>query len=275
VNDPSLARKRRRDRWGGAFLTLLAIGLALVVWIGPFRSQPPTDPLTLCLKDRPPKALLVVLVDTTDPISPIQKAQVDNELQNEIDKLVQYSEIQLYEVGPFGSELLKPIAAPVCDPGNPGSEDNGPKLNSNPRLDRKRWQSRFARPLNMKMKQLLSAPSAKTSPILESIQSVSVTVFGRPEFDEVPKKLVIVSDMVQNTAGFSQYDGVIPFERFRHEPYYITVRPHLKGVEVSILYLRRRNVIHIQGRAHIDFWKDYFADAGATFSSSAVTPIEG
>ena len=99
---------------------------------------------------------------------------------------------------------------------------------------------------------------------MESIQQVSVQEFLGKDLETVPKQLVIVSDMLQNTAGFSQYHGVEPFDTFRQSPYYIKVRTSLSKVEVTLFYLRRSTSGNLQGRRHIEFWENYFKDAGAT-----------
>jgi hypothetical protein len=267
--DPATERKKLADRMGIAVIVIVAIIVAGVLWESHSRTAQALDATTFCPKDGPPAGLLVVLIDTTDPISAVPQAQVKNQLQDDIDKLPEYAEVQLYTVGPVGGSLLRPVAT-VCNPGSGQGEDF---FWHNPRMEKSRWQRRFIDPLDHKLDRLMTAPSADTSPILESIQSIAASVFGRPEFDSVPKRLVIVSDMAQNTAGFSQYRGPESFEQFRHGSYYLTVRPHLDRVDVSILYLLREDVRRIQDHQHIEFWQDYFSDAGATLSG--VTSIEG
>ncbi len=164
--------------------------------------------------------------------------------------------------------MLRPLAT-VC---NPGNGKGASEFNSNPRRLERRWKQQFSDSLEHQLTSLLKAPSANTSPILESIQNVSASVFDAPAFKQVPKQLIIVSDMVQNTPGFSQYRQSETFDQFKHTPYYLTVRPNLDGVNVTILYLRRADVFRIQGRTqHLDFWRDYFTDAGAIgFSSDSI-----
>ena len=60
---------------------------------------------------------------------------------------------------------------------------------------------------------------------------------------------------------------------YKSEPLYERVRANLKGVTAEIWYLRRDAGAAVQGRAHIAFWSDYFADQGA--SLDRVVQIEG
>ena len=56
----------------------------------------------------------------------------------------------------------------------------------------------------------------------------------------------------------SQYDNNISFENFNKTVDYLTTRSDLSNVEVKIYYLRRQNLINIQGKRHIEFWQKYF-----------------
>ena len=272
--DREAQQKRREDRQG--YLVIAAL-VVIVVGAGSYLyffapTTRPLDPVTNCPTDgKPPAQITVVLLDTTDPLSAIQNREVFNKVTPEADNAPRYAEIKLFAVEPAGNAILRPLAT-VCNPGN-GEELN--KFWASPRVMAQiaqRWREHFIAPLNVELKSLMTAPSANTSPILESIQNVSASVFDAPAFKQVPKQLIIVSDMVQNTPGFSQYRQSETFDQFKHTPYYLTVRPNLDGVNVTILYLRRADVFRIQGRTqHLDFWRDYFTDAGAIgFSSDSI-----
>jgi hypothetical protein len=250
--DRAAERKKQKTLQGILLLALagllVAAGFYYEMVLAP--AVRPRDTSTLCPMDgRPPASAIVVLLDTTDRLSAVQQTQVINELARTIDDAPQYTKIQLFAVGPAGNTMLRPLAT-VC---NPGSGKGANTWNSNPELMQRRWQKKFLIPLDYQLDALLNAPPADTSPILESIQNVAAGVFDAPASDGIPKQLVIVSDMVQNSTGFSQYRRFETFEQFKRSSYYLTVRPHLDGVEVSILYLRRADVRRIQGLKHTEF----------------------
>lgn len=231
--------------------------------------NPQPDPHTGCIKDRKPVDLTAILIDTTDRLSVIQRNYVQDKLQDRIDKTPDGGEVALYTVGPVGDKLLT-AEADVCNPG--GGQNENP-LYGTARLMKRRWKRIFADKLHNVLETLLSSSDSPTSPIMESLQSISVGVFEKPRYDGVPKNLVIVSDMVQNTTGFSQYRERGAFRKFQANSYYIEVRPEFDGVNVSILYLRRPATRPIQTAAHIEFWRDFFEDAGA--KSFSVESVEG
>jgi hypothetical protein len=75
------------------------------------------------------------------------------------------------------------------------------------------------------------------------------------------RRLVVISDMAQNSANFSQYNHkgaqvALPTELG-------VFRPDLKGATVRIHYLLRPSLRRIQGPEHQETWQAFFERAGA------------
>ncbi len=222
------------------------------------RDRVALDPATLCPQNGPPAGLLVVMIDTSDSLNIVQRTAVSNQIQQAIGKIPDHGEVQLYTIGTVTNELLQPQVT-VC---NPGNAEGASELTSNPRRIGERWKRKFIEPVNEQLSKMLQGSGSNNSPIMESIQSVGVSVFDKPNLHDLrDKRLVIVSDMLQNTAGYSHYRGDESYSRFRASSYYLKVRPNLDGVDVTILYLRRIEVKHLQGKRHEEFWENYFSDA--------------
>jgi hypothetical protein len=147
---------------------------------------------------------------------------------------------------------------------NPGKGDDLNRIYQNPELVRKRWEQDFADVLSEKLDELMAAPDSLRSPIYEAVQAVAVRAFGKPEFDQVPKRLIVVSDLLQNVPekGSSHYRGVPDFDEFRASAYFSQVRADLRDVHVYLFYMNRSDH-KVQGAEHIRFWEDYFAAQGA------------
>src|SRR5262249_17302583 len=130
----------------------------------------------------------------------------------------------------------------------------------NPTLLAKHWQERFAAPLDAAFEQMMTPRAAeKYSPIMETIQSVALTAFERVPTVSA-RRLVMASDMIQNTREFSQYSSRgVSFVEFQRTPYFNRVRCDLGDSNVTILYLNRDATPAIQGKDHINFWRDYLA----------------
>jgi hypothetical protein len=262
-------RKRRRDIAGYIIVLVcfLIIGGAVALYFHTKKTEVAIDLQTLCPLDGP-EGLTVVLIDRTDPFTTIEREDLRQQLTRLRDTLPLHSAIEVYSIGPVGEELLRSEGMRLC---NAGRAEDVDALTANPRLTEKRWKERFAAPLDKLFDKMVSSNTSERSPILESIQSISISAFGNLSATTKYRKLVIASDMLQNTEVLSQYKEVAPFSQIRDSDIYRRIRTDLTGVDVEILYIRRDSTI--QGRKHIDFWQDYFADSGARLIH--VTTIQG
>jgi hypothetical protein len=254
-------RKRRQDflGWLLILVSFLAVAGFVYFYHGAVSRAVLLNPDNMC-PQAGPHSITVVLIDMTDPLDAVQHEDVRKQLEDIKDSVPRYGEIELFTVAPAGGTLLSPKLV-ACNPGR-GSEIN--PMYGNPTFVEKRWHTAFSDRADEVLGTLLQSQTLATSPIMESIQQVGVQAFVGRSVENIPKQLIIVSDMLQNTSGVSQYRGTESFEDFRRSPYYMTVRPSLSSVDVTILYLRRMNASRLQGRRHIEFWEDYFRDAGAS-----------
>lgn len=263
-------RKRAQDRLGIALIVFVALVIA-GGGAGYFylqQTRVALDETTLCPKDGV-WTLTVVLVDRTDPLTTMQGGALRKRLEEVKDSVAQYGALQIYSVEPIGEALLRPVVD-ICNPGR--GADIDPAI-GNPRLVEKRWQERFATPIEALLDDLMQIHEADSSPIMESIQSIAVSTLSGNAVAEISKRLIIASDMLQHTAEYSQYGGNLNFQEFRKSGYYRRVRADLRGVEVEIIYVRRNTRRAVQGKAHIQFWRDYIDDLGGTLTR--VVALEG
>lgn len=214
-----------------------------------------------------PAAQIVLLVDTTDPFTPTQRlafAALLRELGS-----VHVKKGELLSVFVLG-EAADPSSEPVFEMCNPGNGDHANRWTSNPEKLRKRHDERFARPLEAIVERLDATKPAQASPIMEMLQVVAINGFRRNGVSG-RKRLIVVSDMMQNTASYSHYRGDNDFHRFRELPYFQRVKTDLRTVSVELRYLMHSPAI--QNRKHAKFWEDYFREMGA--SLTAVGFLEG
>jgi hypothetical protein len=219
----------------------------------------PVDRITGCPKDGDYSAIFAVLLDTTDSFSPVQQEIIQKKLDEVAEELPRYGKFEVFVVRASSDQLIEPIIQ-VCNPGR-GSDTN--EWVGNPRLMEKRWHDKFIDPLDSSLKSALSASvSANQSPILEEIQQVSVHAFFETPTQSA-KRLVVVSDMLQNSTVLNQYRQPESFEAFEQTSGFVKVRPELRDVDVTILYVRRSSEFKRQGKRHIEFWQDFFDASGA------------
>jgi hypothetical protein len=245
-----------------AVIAVILIGGGTALALKGRSAAVPTDAATLCPTKRPPSEIVIILLDVSDKFSEPQRLQIQNHLARIRDSVPRFGLVEVYTVDRLRRRLTEPVSH-LCNPGT-GADLN--RIYQNPELAKKKWEG-FATKLTGDINRQISSPALATSPIFEAIQATAVRTFGKPEYDRLPKRLVIVSDLLQNVpAELSMYRGVPSFESFERTPYYSRVRSDLKDVSVLVYYLVRPSVAN-QDRRHIAFWDAYFQSQGATMES--------
>ena len=259
-----LKRKQTQDR--RALILIAVIGVVAAGIVGAYfyvqQSHVPLDTVSLCPIDGP-RELTAVLIDRTDPLNKVQSAALRVRLQKIKTEVPRYGEIQIYTVRPLETGLLRPELR-ICNPGR--GADVNPAI-GNPRLAERKWQESFASRLDALIAEMVASSEANVSPVMESVQSVALSAFSSNSLHGKPKKLIIVSDMIQNTPGHSQYRGITSFQNYKTSKHYRHVRADLTNVSVEIIYILRDTKVRddkarLQGKRHIEFWQHFFADMG-------------
>ncbi|OWJ64022.1 hypothetical protein [Inquilinus limosus] len=267
-----VARRRRPRRRGSASESgglwkagLIAAAACLLfaggawLYIEAAKANPKIDPVTLCPSGGP-AGVAAVLIDTTDTLSPVQRLDVLNKLRGLREELPRGWLVAIYPVRPVPEQPPR-ASLSLC---NPGRGEGLSQLTSNPALVEKRWREAFDTPLQDLLGSLVAAGQGDASPIMETVQSVAVAEFGDPDKKPLPKRLVLVSDMLQHSRSFSQYNGTKTFGDFTKTDAYRALKSDLRGVDVEILYVSRANQERRQTADHIAFWTDFFTDDGAS-----------
>lgn len=261
----------------GAVVALSLIGVTLVgvfgaaVWQQQTRVQ--IDRETLCPKAGP-SALTVILVDATDGMSAVQRTAIETRLDEVVTRLREYEEVQVYSIE-AGASLLKPDFR-VCRPKSP---DNVNDWTGNKNLARLQFEEVFRPRLRKVLEDAMNRPASNASPIMEAVQQVVVGAFQKADVGAgaggLPKRLVIVSDMLEHGKGGSHYAGVPDFAAFRETQAYRSLKADMDGIVVEVLYLLRPEAHAVQGTtAHLNFWKAYFETDQNARMPGAI-PIEG
>lgn len=267
---------RSKDRSSTSIFKILSLGLILFLLLAiiaffyfkGISNLVRTDPTTLCPIDRPPSEVMVILLDMSDEFTEPQKLKIQNELTKLQASVSRFGLIEAYAVDSLNHRVTRPVIH-LC---NPGTGDDLNRIYQNPELARLKWKG-FMEKLNAELDRLMNIPQSWTSPIFEAIQATALRTFNRPDMEGVPKRLVIVSDLLQNVPGkLSHYVSMPSFEEFKQTPYFSEVRCDLKGVSVTLLYLVRPTAPQ-KWPDHKDFWEQYFLSQGAIVQS--LEPVYG
>ncbi len=134
------------------------------------------------------------------------------------------------------------------------------QLYQNPRLVAEKYEKDFRQPFAASLEKMLKTERANRSPIMESLQAALAATPGFVDA-EYPRRVIIVSDLLQHSAVFSFYRRET-WRKFQRSRDFARLARTLRGVDVQILRLPRPKA-KIDPAEVGDFWANYFDQAGA------------
>lgn len=252
-----MTQTRSLDRQGVWLIAGSVLLLGLVAGLVAWRSirTPRLDPVTMCEVGRPVSGEVVILLDVTDPLTRDQQDRLTGWLRGfELTKLRANECLCLWVLG-TGEDGGLERRFSRCYPGR----DSDPILH-NPAMSTAACDSLFTRPLSAKLVAAAPIKSTRYSFLMEGVREIA----EQPEMDAKtgPRRLVVISDLRQNTPGLSFYQGVPSFPAFQNSQSFSDVRADLQGVSVEVLYLSR-GAWDACTPGLRDFWRAYLTECGA------------
>ena len=251
--------KKRQDTIslvvGIGMIVAVLIIMGVFVWLRPDPVE--RDPDTLCRSDGP-SSITAILLDSTDSFGATTKQDLSNGMWDCLGESEENHEISIFAVDSVREKTLDPIIR-VCNPGDP---DEANLLIQSKEIIERKWNQQFRQPLEEKLDSLLTAQEAPSSPIMESVQSVSITHFGAARRDTIPRRLIIVSDLLQNSDEISFYREAPDFNRFQRTPEARWLNPDLRNVDIEIWLIQRRHPKQGDGGALLKFFKSWLEEHG-------------
>ena len=246
---------------------LVVVVLAAVIggFIFSILNEPEGTDETLCPVKSGPAAGLAVLLDLTESLKKVQHERLRGLLDRRIVDAVPNTLIAVGTVradaGARGADFVS------CKP-KVGDQAN--ELYENPRMIAERYRTKFRQPFDAIVSGMLRSPAADSSPIMESLQALLV---GAPGFVDAkyPRRVIIVSDLLQHSATFSFYRGD-NWRRFVRSPNAQRLAGRLEGVEVEICRVPRPGA-RVNKAEVEDFWVNYFDQAGARRLLTSTCPL--
>jgi hypothetical protein len=256
---PSSGRSSRqsssRRKWGLWLATGCIAAITVVALSWTQMNRVPVDARNSCPLAGP-VAVHAVLLDRSDPITPLQAQRLGQVVGQVVDEAEIGERIDLYVLTRDGTAAMRPLLS-LCRPksdGNPWYE--------NQRRIHDRYVSRFRQPLDDELKKLTEPSTTETSPIMQSIKAVCVAAFGELP-PGTPVHLTIASDMIETSSLLNHYKQR-DFAAFSQTVGYKEVLADCHGAKVNILYLVRPRDARVQDRKHELFWEQFFDHMNAT-----------
>lgn len=265
-----MARRQRKRRKGsdGHLITIGVILISLaVIALGVFAyfkftlpQKPILESKSLCPTSGP-RGISVVLLDTSDDLPETTRREVRQILNDLIEKTPAYYKFDVRVLDASRGKSRSLFS--MCNPGDGTGLSN---LTDNPVIARKLWLERFRKPAEQAMMEGMRPDRATSTPLMGAIQDIAIGEFSAAKVQNIPKSLVIISDMLEHTRDYSQYPsaGDLSYERYRRSPAYLKYRTDLHGAEVTIDYVQRLNVKR-DLTSHITFWSEWIRDNRGRF----------
>jgi hypothetical protein len=271
----SRARRRRRSGGGetwkvvlGALAGLVAAGvLGAMIWLNATIERPPQlDAATLCPTgpdSRPnqptdgARSVVVVLLDGSDALPEIAQLEVSKALTTLAESVPAGGLLDVRRLDP-----AHPRGEVLFQRCNPGDGAGLSEWTANPAAARRRWLADFREPVDAILARGVPVSDAETSPIMATIQGIAVEYQGAGDDTGEPNRLVIVSDMLENTPDYNQYREPLDYQAFKSSAAGRKFATNLDGAEVTIYYVSRDRSGEADSGAHIRFWEAWIADNG-------------
>lgn len=259
---------KKRDRNWVIAAVVMACSIGLFYLVMP---EKPVLDENMCLSDHPLQAHTIILVDQTDPLTPFQAQYLIERISNigkqsGSDALARFEKLSLVKIVDQGNLLIDEKFS-FC---NPGTAKDANELIDTPSWMERDFNNFFKAPLKEAVGRLAEPKKGlKRSYIFDTIALTTL----RKDFDAsiADRRLIIVSDMLENTSRFSHYtppfnasaNGAFNNERFLRSLEGGSPTPNLNDIEVEVIYLHRENGKGIQSYAHQNFWQRLLSSFGA------------
>ncbi len=217
------------------------------------------NPRTLC-PDGGSVGQTIVLIDTTDPLPPAAQTRLKQLLkgfgnsQNSL-YLPHSHELIVYRLTSSVSDMRKRKPLRVCNPGNPGERGIIDDLISSPAEAKRNWH-RFELLRSRAYPRMEEQAEEDQSPLLESLALViaeNVPILD-VEKQRKPTRLILFSDMLQNSKNLSHYQPLPTMKEFKSLIGFSDMKSDLRGVDVWLFYVRRTSLEHVQTPRHYYWW---------------------
>ena len=263
---------KRLDR-KGLILIICAVSVLVVILVVEWLLRPVPVGDDLCPENDSEQAdRIAVIIDPTDVLNIRQSRDAISEVFRLIESTPEYAGISLYDVR-FSSEP----SFHVCKPRHHDSIGPIESLYINKNVAERVYTEKFHDPLLNKLDSLLTGAGSDQSPIIKTLQDISVDAFGSVS-DELPRQVFIVSDMVQHSDDWSFFRDPLDFKALAGHQNYRTMKAHDLGrAKVTILLLARRGQSGLiqNSNGFMNFWNEYFIDQGVDNDSPIWTDITG
>lgn len=227
-------------------LAVVAAGMIgiFATWYG--SRAPAITPETGCRRDGSYPAHVVILIDQSDPFRETDIQWVDRIVAEETRGVIDYGKVTLLALTAQSYEPREVFTR--CSPGSPIRVNQSIRNRDFIEIE---WRRKLYEPLRAAVGEVLTQRVQARSPLAEAL----VEIAGRADFTpDVPeRRIVIISDLVQNSDDFSFYQSGTASSEFERTAVASRLG-ELSGVSVRVHIVPRRSYDFSQTRIQT-FWR--------------------
>lgn len=273
-------RKRSGDIKGYLIMSLVilllaAAGIYLFINEG---KRVKIDQITFCPNEEKERfGKTVALLDLTDPLNKAQKEFFLKEIKELKDQIPKHHSLTIYTLDE-DLDLNKSRKITMCNPGTVEDiESTYDKISINPKEIKKRWDEGFSRQISNVVNNIIVENSSQnTSPVMEMFQLIALNEFKG--FEGIDNKIIILSDMIQNTAEMSMYQNeLISYSSFKKSNYFLKVKTNLNyNVSLELFIIQRDGSRKMQNNPDfVNFWGQYFMMGNSAKDDFKIKMVDG
>lgn len=242
------------------FLVFVLIGVAAYIFY--IMRPAPFDPDTLCVEQETLPPHTAVIIDKTDEYDAAQADLIAKLIRRAGRDLEAGERFTLFELDARGQFNPRGQFS-LC---NPGRGDQVNPLFSNPKMIEEQYAAKFEGPLDGALKDLIVPKEAPSSPIMEALARLAQTEAFGEDVDD--RKVILVSDMLQNSDLFTAYGGRgalradTPSADDIAEAVEARFGDALDDVALEIRLIPREGYVDLQRGALRQLWDDALDDLG-------------
>ncbi len=221
----------------------------------------------LCPIGQPIARSTILLLDTSDPLSP-KHAEELRRLVSEFQEpgvsedfyVAPGDALIVYELTSNLNELTPIIE--ICNPGDhPDSWTWRQHLTEGRQIKLRQWR-RFRETIENMFEQVQSSETQQTSPIIETLGVLVPRHVKSSRVGSSDVHFVVFSDLLQHSEALSQYGDYPPAKEVQDTPGLRHLRTDLTGVRVSLFRLERPSDARWQTRDHYYWWTELIRSFG-------------
>jgi hypothetical protein len=252
-----MSRKDRIGIFGSLAIFVFIFGVGAIIALS--RGGSP-DQATLCDPSVPKRSHRVIIVDKTDPLTPLALSNLEQTIREQRDLLAIQDRLWVFAMSSDGINIADPLFS-KCRPASGGDVSS---FTSNPSLVQARYDKSFEKPLDDTLQILLKSSTAAFSPILETFGRTAAS----PAFSgDRQRHILVVTDLLQNSALFSAYG-----ERWKGRPkpqdladqMFLNFGRVFDTVDLTVLVIDRR-VPNVPRQKELqEYWRSIFRALGVS-----------